>query len=81
MTDNKSQKIEDAKPDKEGQQGPDMSDTFSEQAALVTEENVNPPVENGLKKPTVPDENKEQAQDAKLEVLEGDEQDSNQRRY
>jgi hypothetical protein len=72
-TDDKAQEIANAQPDRQGQMGPDMSDTFEMQAALLPEENVNAEVKSApADKPDMTDEHREEAQDAKLDVMSGD---------
>jgi hypothetical protein len=72
-TDDKAQEIANAQPDRQGQMGPDMSDSFEQQAALLPEQNVNAPIQSttGLDD-DLTDEQREKAQDAKLDVMSGD---------
>jgi hypothetical protein len=72
-TDDKAQEIANAQPDRQGQMGPDMSDSFEQQAALLPEQNVNAPIQSttGLDD-DLTDEQREKAQDAKLDVMAGD---------
>lgn len=69
-SDDKAQEIANAQPDRQGQMGPDMSDSFEQQAALLPEENIDAPVEKAPGAHTVPDENFENGQDAKLDIME-----------
>lgn len=56
---------------RDGQQGPDMSDTAADQVELQPVENIKAPVKPALDKPTIPKKDAKIAQKAKDQLQEG----------
>ena len=54
---------------KDGQQAPDASDDFEDQAKLLTEENINPPIKKGTDKPAMSVERQKEANKVKQELV------------